>query len=518
MAGSMPLYPAATLEAGVRLPFPERIPLDRAAVFALVLFAIQMVQGTALYFAVGTLAFLIIATLTFNAGGGLSRAPGAYVFFYAILVFVLGVIYKAVLWEPADSNLRVPQTTIAVYVGGITAMFLAVIISRRLSRKTGLLQNMLKENKMHRATIGCLVFGIGGPTLIGLLGSAGTRINSAFSQLNLLLPLSIIVGTMYVIRRTGGRRSINPPVAFAIVFTFVVFGMIGFSKQGMLIALYCWFVAAASMRYRLTPLQVTSLMVWILIVFTVLVPYSQWGRRDVTDEMSTFDRATLGISLLSHPIELRKNYNAMQVDSGSPFHYYNTPQGFWDRLQFIATDDSLNEITDRGSVFGYLPISMSFVNAVPHVFMPNKPVFNFGNMYAHEIGGLPDEDTTTGISFSPTAEAFHMGRWVGLMIVAPLVWILLFFVLDLLCGDLRASPWGLLLISLLSHVAPEQGIEGCIHLVTYGVEGIVFSAFFTTYIAPHLAIGVLGKPKRQFVPFRPPLAMGSPDPSLGSAK
>ena len=32
--------------------------------------------------------------------------------------------------------------------------------------------------------------------------------------------------------------------------------------------------------------------------------------------------------------------------------YYNTPQGFWDRLQFISIDDAMINITDQGKVFG----------------------------------------------------------------------------------------------------------------------------------------------------------------------
>lgn len=502
----------------VRLPFPERIPLDRAAVFAVVLFIVQMVQGTALYFSIGTIAFIVLATLAFNAGGGLTRAPGAYVFFYSVLVFILGVIYKAVLWEPGESNLRVPQTTISVYVAGMAAMFVAVLISRRFSRKVGLLQNMLKESQMHRATIGCIVFGIAGPYVIGLLGSAGERLNSAFTQVNQLLPLAIIIGTMYVIRRSGGRRSVNGPVAVALVYTFVWFGLIGFSKQGMLTPLYCWLVAAAALRYRLSTLQLASMLTWTLIVFTILVPYSQWGRREAKESMGPSERVVLAVNLLSHPVELRKNFASIQTDEANPFRYYNTPQGFWDRLQFIATDDSLNNITDRGSVFGYLPLTMSFVNAIPRVFYPNKPTFNFGNLYAHEIGGLPDEDTTTGISFSPTAEAYHLGKWVGLMIVAPLIWILLFVVIDLLCGDLRASPWGLLFIAMVSHTAPEQGVEGCIYLVTFGSEAIVFCAIFSSYVAPYISNTVLGLQKKKLAPFRPSMQLPAADPSLRSAK
>src|ERR1035437_9070281 len=62
------------------------------------------------------------AALYFSAAGGLTRASGAYVFFYSLLVVIVGICYKAYLGEPAQSNLRDPRTDIEIYVGSITAM------------------------------------------------------------------------------------------------------------------------------------------------------------------------------------------------------------------------------------------------------------------------------------------------------------------------------------------------------------------------------------------------------------
>src|SRR5882757_1559742 len=129
----------------MRLPFPERIPLPVAFVAATILAGLQQIQQTNVYFTLYSFLFIVIATLAFNTAGGFTRPSGSYVFFYAVLGLIVGIVYKAYLGEPGDSNLRAPILTMQVFTGGITAMFFAVIVSRRISRKRPLLGNMLQE-------------------------------------------------------------------------------------------------------------------------------------------------------------------------------------------------------------------------------------------------------------------------------------------------------------------------------------------------------------------------------------
>ena len=484
----------------MRIPFPEHVPLNRVAIFAGVLFAVQRFQGTALYFSAGCVAFILITAFAFNAAGGLTRSSGAYVFFYSLLVVIVGICYKAYLGEPADSNLLDPQTDIAAYVGSIVAMLAAVLLSRRLSRKSGLMQNLLKESGMYRASVGCIVFGFVGATIIDLLGEEGTRLNTAFTQINRLIPLGIIIGVMYQIRHTRGARSVNLPVVFSIVFVFIINGLFGFSKQGMLLPLVCWALPVCAMRYRLTALQGCSCLFAVFIIFHYLTPYADYGRNFRSEAQTFTQHIDLSVRLLEHPDQTRQKYLDSTVgDSGG---YYNTHQGFWDRLQFISVDDGLINLTDHGHVFGLWPVKATFLNAIPHVIWPNKPDLNLGNNYMHEINGQPlDEgDTTTGISFSPTGEGYHWAKWVGILVVAPLLWLLLFVVLDSLIGDIRTSPWGLLVLALLSHTAPEGMLSGAIAFLTFGVESVIFCALFATFVAPFFAIAVLGPDRRVSAP------------------
>ncbi len=219
----------------MRIPFPERIPFHRAALVAVAFFVIQRAEGTTLFFSTGCLVFLLLATLAFNVSGGLTRASGSYVFFYSVLVVVIGLGYKAFLGEPAQSNLLDPRTDIEVYVGGMAAMLAAAFVSRRFSRSSGLLQNILDESQMYRASVGCLVVGATADFAIGLLGQSGEWLSTAFGQLNQLIPLGIIIGVMYEIRRSGGRRCIKHspsllPRSRVLLHQYGI--LLDFSKQG----------------------------------------------------------------------------------------------------------------------------------------------------------------------------------------------------------------------------------------------------------------------------------------------
>jgi hypothetical protein len=334
-----------------------------------------------------------------------------------------------------------------------------------------------------------------------LLGSAGQRLATAFAQLNSLLPVAIILGVIYEIRKSGGTRSVNVPVLLAGSYFFIQ-GVLGFSKQGMFTPVVAWAIPVAALQYRLSRAQIVGAAVMLYLTFNFLVPYAQYGRSQVNADTSFSERITVATLYFTHPAETKALYKVVTDEEAEEesVHYYDTPQGFFDRLQFISTDDALVDITDKGKVFGLIPIQMAFLNVVPHVFWPDKPEINFGNVYAHEIGGMPEDDTTTGISFSPTAEAYHLDLWTGVLVLAPAIWLLLFVVYDSLCGDTRNSVWGLLVVILISHFAPEGALSGAIYFITFGSVAVIFCAFFAAYIAPIFSIVVLGPDRREPAP------------------
>jgi len=475
----------------MRLPFPEHVPMVPVFYFAVILCAIQQLQGTSSNFSLLAFFYIILAATGFNVAGGFTRTTGAFIFFNSVLGCIIGLCMKAYLGERADSNLATPVLTMAVYVGGMAMMTVAAYLSRKVAPKNALLGKLVTDAKLQTATVGSLVTGFllyfAGFVLPGGNGS----VLSALNQLNRFFPMAIILGVLNTIRRSGGTRSTNLPVILAIGGLFTL-GLLGYSKEAMFAPFACWILVAASQRYNLNRAQIVGCILATIFTFYYLVPYSQYGRT-YKEESGAWNIGT-SLSLLSNLGEVREQYleAATEANDARIQAYFDRPQGFFDRLQMISMDDALVNHTKQFGLFGGYPIIQSFENVVPHVLWPDKPTLLSGNVYAHEVGLLGEEDDTTGVSFSSTAVAYHMLGWPGIFLVAPALWFLLFTVFDSLCGDIRKSPWGLLVMVLYVHAAPEGDTNSIIYMTFYSAFGIVFAAVVGAYLMPALGSVLIG--------------------------
>jgi hypothetical protein len=370
-------------------------------------------------------------------------------------------------------------------------MLVAAFFGRKLSAKRALLGKMVTDANMQTATVGCMVTGF----LIYIAGffvNPGTgTVLSALNQLNRFFPLAVMMGVLNAIRRSGGTRSVNLPVLISVTFMFVN-GVLGFSKEAMIVPFVCWLMAAGSQRYRISRLQMGGIALVAFIIFYYLVPYSQYGRT-LRPEGEAFN-VEVTLSLLSNLDNVREQY--YEASTGAIEDrvqgYFNTPQGFFDRLEMVSIDDALINHTQQFGTYGIIHVIQSFQNVVPHFIWPDKPALATGNTYAHEIGVLGEEDYSTGVSFSSTAVAFHLQGWPGVFVLAPAIWLLLFTIFDSLCGDVRKAPWGLLVIVLFAHAAPEADLNAIIYMCFYVGFAIIFAAIMGAYVMPVLGTFIIG--------------------------
>ena len=480
----------------MRLPLPDRFKIKYAAIFIASLFLLQQLEGTEIIFSLLVAMYLALFVAAFNVAGGLYYASGAYIFFSGIATAAIGLTYKALLGQPAQSLLLTPTRTMLAYCGGMAGMGCAAFVSSRLRPKRALLSGMAVGEQMKQAAIGCLALAI----LIRSLAWSNTHetssLASALRQIDFFGPMAILLGTTYEITKSKGRRSTNWVVWTSGLYLFF-FGIVGFSKEGMFAPANTWLIPCIVLRFNFSKRQLLGGLVAISFTLYYLVPYSQYVRNFKTETIS--GNAEVALHYLTDLQTTRKLYleNTAAIDAtnGSP-HFFKNTEGLFDRLQMLAFDDAIIHRSEQGYTYGLLPTYQAFANVIPRVFWPNKPSFAIGNDYGRELGVISPDDTTTGISFSPIGDAYHQAEWFGVLVVLPLVMFLFFFTSDTLTGDVRRSPWGLLTAALAAHIAPEGLLGGTIYLATIGSFGLVVIALLSKYVLPKVGAIVIGGGKR----------------------
>ena len=471
----------------MRLFLPLRIPVARALVFSSVLALVELVEGTGPMYVLLVFVFLMLSTFAFNVAGGFSRPSGAYIFFYSTLTAGVGTVYKALVGQAAETHLYAPLQTIAVYAATSGLLLAAAYLTRKIATTRDGIAGVLRVPKINLRTsaTGCMVmvFLINGSFAL-FPGGSGSILH-AIAMVNYFLPLGILIGTVATIRDSNGRRSTSLLTIGAMTFSTYQ-GLLSFSKQGMFTPFVCWVIGAAWASYRLRPKHFAVIIAFCLVAQNFMVPLANVGRVDVITG-SPAERLGILEKYVEHPVLLSKtNEERVAAYAGADYWYYGKPQGIIDRLTMLPNDSQLIAFTDQGHFFGYLPVVYYFQNWVPHFIDAHKleGINVGGNRYAHEMGQLADDDQTTGISYSPTAEAYHLDGWKAVLLVQPCIFLLVFITTDAVCGDVRAQPWGLLPMLLFSHIAPEELLSGSITYVWIGNIGTIFCILICGYVAP----------------------------------
>lgn len=465
----------------MRFPAPDRIKFQYVAIFATIIFVAQELEGTDLVFALLTAAYTLIWAAAFNIAGGIRYASGAFIFFNGFLNVIVGLTFKVLLLEPGERNLQAPNATMSVYCVAMLGMLVAAFFSRGLRPARGLLPGIGTVAGYKQAAAICLIVGVV-VTFLGL-GGSGSGIISVLRQLNKLPQMAIMLGATYQIRKSGGTQSFNWIVAGGIALIFV-FGLLTFGKSGMLLGFAAYFIAAIIEGYDFPKSQIIAAVVCFAFFTYYLVPYSQYvrGFRGAT--------ATANVAVALHYLgdlnETRRLYEdtISDYDIADEAHLYDHREGFMDRLVILAADDNLIAYTNKGHVFGLTPTYAAYANLVPHFIWRDKPVVNTGNVYAHELGELAEEDEDTGIAFSAAADAYHQAAWLGVLLLLPIDIFLYFIITDSVVGSAKWAPWALIPILDLSEIGPEGGLGGPIYAFSYGTLAVVFLVFVVKWAGP----------------------------------
>ena len=482
----------------VRLTLPTRFSLSKTFVFASLFFCVQQFEHTALSFSLLYGAFLILSVIAFNFAEGFTRLTGAYIFWYSTLIVIVGVTWKAVVGEPADSNLYSPVLDMSLYASSMVMLLLVTILNKKMDfRSLGIGGGFSGPGFNYTAAgLGCIIIWFAILYADILFGQAPGGIVSALIQVNVFGPLGMIFATIGAIHDSGGRRSTNPVSIIAFSY-FGYLGIASFSKQQMITPMICWLVAAFYSRLKIRFVHVIAIVLMAILSFAFVSPLS--ASRDLSEGLDYTQRIQLVGYLVTHWDKFQEHVKDQEEmrNEGGVSGYYDTAQGsLIERLSMIPPDDSLIAYTAQGHYEGIDPVVNYFENLAPHFIAPNKQIKYSGNYYAHEMGmGLAADDFTTGISFSPVGEAYHTEGWGGIFWVLPFIWIVLFTSVDFVVGDMTKYPWGLMVIVWFAHAAPETLLGGMIYFIGYGNFGMFVAIIVVTRIAPILGALFTGRAK-----------------------
>lgn len=459
---------------------------------------VELLEGTTPLYSGLVFVFFMLSVVAFNIVGGFSRPSGGYIGFYSLLVVVVGTVYKALLGQPAQTYLAQPLLVMSTYVATMGGMALTGFLSSRIATTTDGVAGLMNvsERDFSSSALGCLVVHVVIMTAATTLPGGGGQVIHSLILVNPFFLLSAVLGTIAAVQRSHGRRSTNALTICTLSY-MLVNGLLSFSKQGMLLPLVCWVLGTAWARFPLRGIHIAGLFLYAVCTFEVFSPIS--ASRDDLQIGSTAERWTLIEHYLTHLGELHERAATWEVDEhgiGTKLLYYGKPQGLWDRLSMLPNDALLISFSDQGNYRGYYAVLYYFRALIPHVLDPHRAEDKTvgGNAYAHEMGGLADADTSTGISFSPTAEAYHIDGWRGVLILQPAIFLLLFLMADSVSGDIRKHPWGLFLTLSFAHVAPEALLGGTISELTYGCVSVSLAVFFCGYVTPVLGLLLRGRP------------------------
>jgi hypothetical protein len=482
----------------MQIPLIDRIRFKHAVLFSTAIFVMQQIEHTDTAFSALFCGYILLSTLAFNLAGGFTYPSGWFIFFNASLTAILGLTYKVLLGEQGDTHLHAPATTMLAYCLGMAMTIFAVFLTRKLRPKTGLLAGMGEGENMKKAALGAFLLG-GAVQLLSYSPTEGGSFLSAVRQINYFTQLGVLLGTFYEVKTSNGTRSTNWIVWTAGVVMFIQGGILGFSKFGALLSAVTWLATAIVAGHNFSRKQVVVVVLWFVFFQMYLVPYSQIGRNLRVEDATPLDDAKTAASLLGRLPELRAEFLEQEgeqtSDDDSKPHLYDSGQGFFDRLNMLGPDDLLIAYTMDGNEEGLMPTWLAFFNVVPHFLWKDKPFYYPGNLYAREIGMIAEDNEGTGISFSPTGDAFHQAGFFGVAILVPSILFLLFIVMDSLSGDVRKAPWGILFCVLVTHSAPEGMLGGQVYVFTYGAFGIAVVALLAKYLLPILS-GVITNTER----------------------
>jgi hypothetical protein len=463
----------------MRIPFPTSIPFRQLLVFLTVMLFIQLVQGTDPVFAALMVVAQVAAIAAFNRMGGMTHMAGAFCLFAILPNVTIPELTHIVLGQPGDYNLENPLMTAgACAVFFVCVMSASILVSLSRPREAFIehISFSILELKIISALASvialCITFAV--MTHEGPLED-GTMLTAAFHFQAVMLAISIMMATYVRLTVTEGRSAMSWYIALLLILG-VTPGILGASKEGMLIPILCWVVVVAALRHRFTRIGVLALLGLVFLLWTFVYPFSQNARFPVRDAASIQEKVGLVVRFVQDPSQFPDSIST--AEESDEFGTESAKVNILKRYSQLQSIDMLIGSDLRvgyTSIERHLPVLLS---VVPHAIWPDRPVAITSNELGHKAGyRVSEEDTTTGLSIGAPALFFDLGGWLALVVYTIVCFFLFFLATVKLVGKSTSGVWALVPIGTEGNVA---GVASPSFLFSYL---ITFMGMFVVVVA-----------------------------------
>lgn len=440
----------------MRIPFPTSIPLIQAFLFFGFLLGVQLIEGTDPVFAALMMAAQIFGIMAFNTLGGFSHVAGAFCLFSLLPNVTVPEITHAIVLQPGDFNIPGSLQTANACAIFYACLYVSAQFVVLLPTPRPFVDRVyFSLTELRAISIICIAFVLisqvvwaaaGGEVKDGSLLAALGHFYGASD------PLSVVAATQVRLKSTQGKSAMSWYVALILAAaTFP--GIIGASKEGMLVPLFCWLIVCAVNRYRFTRTQVTVLAGIMLFVWFFVYPFAQ-GRRDlVRAQKSIPEKLAVVVASIRDPSEFL-DQSGVEPDESSEYGAISGSLSIIPRFSLLRSNGMLIDADDTVGFTDIDRILPAFLVIVPHFLWPDRPDPISSNELGHKAGfDIARNDTTTGITIGSPSQFFDMGGWVALPVYTILVFGPYFYALRCMFGESRDSVWGLLMIGAIANMA-----------------------------------------------------------------
>ena len=445
---------------------------------ALTLLTLQLCCGTSPAFVALVALFCLLTYNAVMAAGGLMSLTGATVFYLAAQNVLIAQVAKILFWQPADSHLLQPVTTMGVYDAGMFGIYVAALMFRRsrLARRPPLFAPELDPTRlMWFAYVSTALFLFrvifaGASSVDAETGAQNTGgLFGLLQAIQFTFPLAVASGTAYTIVSSQGRRSLGPVNIIPLV-TVLVTGVIGANREALPDAVAIYFLTCYAFRFRFRPVHFWVLVTGACLAQFIFFPYALYARSIVrTPDMQKNIQlaASTLLEVIEDPVKYQQLTYESKLKTSWKYNYFGKAYPTLDRFAQISVADAVIN-TAMGQPNSEMDtITPGFLNVPPRFLLEDKPISSTNTVIAHRVPGmLNKKDRGTGISMGYFCDAFASFSWLGAFCIPFVIMFGLLWAYSVIISlRLWQNIYALCFILMMPHLASEAVIESQVTLI-----------------------------------------------------